>query len=45
MSAAAAWSLARVIDVTAVDVTDAREALTAFELPKMTAPQRQALRG
>jgi cell wall-associated NlpC family hydrolase len=42
--AAAAWSLARVIDVTAWDVSDAREALTAFELPKMTAAQRQALR-
>jgi cell wall-associated NlpC family hydrolase len=42
--AAAAWSLARVIDVTAWDVSDAREALTAFELPQMTAPQRQALR-
>ncbi len=42
--AAAAWSLARVIDLNAWDVTDAREALTAFELPQMTAPQRQALR-
>jgi cell wall-associated NlpC family hydrolase len=42
--AAAAWSLARVIDVTAWDVSDAREALSAFELPQMTAPQRQALR-
>jgi cell wall-associated NlpC family hydrolase len=42
--AAAAWSLARVIDVTAWDVSDAREALTAFELPQMTAPQLQALR-
>jgi cell wall-associated NlpC family hydrolase len=42
--AAAAWSLARVIDVTAWDISDAREALTAFELPQMTAPERQALR-
>jgi cell wall-associated NlpC family hydrolase len=42
--AAAAWSLTRVIDVTAWDVSDAREALTAFELPQMTAAQRQALR-
>jgi cell wall-associated NlpC family hydrolase len=42
--AAAAWSLAKVIDVTAWEVTYAREALSAFELPQMTAPQRQALR-
>jgi cell wall-associated NlpC family hydrolase len=40
----AAWSLARVIDLNAGNVTDAREALSAFELPQMTAPQRQALR-
>jgi cell wall-associated NlpC family hydrolase len=42
--AAAAWSLAKVIGVTTWDVSDAREALTAFELPQMTAAQRQALR-
>ena len=42
--AEAAWSLARVIDLNAGDVTDTREALSAFELPQMAAPQRQALR-
>ena len=41
--AEAAWSLARVIDLNAWDVTGAREALSAFELPQMTAPQRRAL--
>ncbi len=42
--AEAAWSLARVIDLNPWDVTDAQESLSAFELPQMTASQRQALR-
>jgi cell wall-associated NlpC family hydrolase len=42
--AEAAWSLARVIDLNAWNISSASEALSAFELPQMTAPQRQALR-
>jgi cell wall-associated NlpC family hydrolase len=41
--AEAAWSLARVLHFGAWNVAYAREALTAFELPRMSGAQRQAL--
>jgi cell wall-associated NlpC family hydrolase len=41
--AEAAWSLAHVIGSDAVGISGARAALSAFELPQMTAAQRQAL--
>jgi cell wall-associated NlpC family hydrolase len=41
--AEAAWSLAQVIGSSAGSISGAREALSAFELPQMTAAQRQAL--
>jgi cell wall-associated NlpC family hydrolase len=41
--AEAAWSLARVMAMSAWTVSYAREALSSFELPQMTSAQRQAL--
>jgi cell wall-associated NlpC family hydrolase len=41
--AEAAWSLARVIAMNGWSVSQARESLSAFELPQMTSAQRQAL--
>jgi cell wall-associated NlpC family hydrolase len=41
--AEAAWSLARVIDLGDWGISNARTVLSAFELPQMTAAQRQAL--
>jgi cell wall-associated NlpC family hydrolase len=41
--AEAAWSLAQLIGSSAGSIAAARETLSAFELPQMTAPQRQAL--
>jgi cell wall-associated NlpC family hydrolase len=41
--AEAAWSLAQVIGSSAGSIAGAREALSAFELPQMSAAQRQAL--
>ncbi len=41
--AEAAWSLARVLHFGSWNVAYAREALLAFELPRMSADQRQAL--
>ncbi len=42
--AEAAWSLAQVIDAGSWSVSSARAALSAFQLPQMSANQRQALR-
>jgi cell wall-associated NlpC family hydrolase len=42
--AEAAWSLAKVIAMSAWTVSYAREALSSFELPPMTSAQRQALK-
>jgi cell wall-associated NlpC family hydrolase len=42
--AEAAWSLAAVMSLSDWSISSTREALSAFELPPMTAPQRQALR-
>jgi cell wall-associated NlpC family hydrolase len=42
--AEAAWSLATVMNTSAWAVASARESLSAFELPQMSAAQRQALR-
>jgi cell wall-associated NlpC family hydrolase len=42
--AEAAWSLTRAIGLSASDIASAREALSAFALPQLTAAQRQALR-
>lgn len=41
--AEAAWSLARVMGLSEWSIASAREALSAFELPQMSAAQRQAL--
>ncbi len=41
--AEAAWSLARVTELGAWNVSNAQEALSAFELPQMNVAQRQAL--
>jgi cell wall-associated NlpC family hydrolase len=41
--AEAAWSLATVMNTSAWAISSARESLSAFELPQMTAGQRQAL--
>jgi cell wall-associated NlpC family hydrolase len=41
--AEAAWSLARAMGLSAWELASAREALSAFALPQMTAAQRQAL--
>ena len=41
--AEAAWSLARVLQVSSWNISSTREALSAFELPQLTAAQRQAL--
>jgi cell wall-associated NlpC family hydrolase len=41
--AEAAWSLAKAIDSSDSSISSARTALSAFELPQMTAAQRQAL--
>jgi cell wall-associated NlpC family hydrolase len=41
--AEAAWSLAQAMALSAGDIASAREALSAFALPQMTAAQRQAL--
>lgn len=41
--AQAAWSLSAATKLSAWDVSSARESLSAFELPSMTAAQRQAL--
>jgi cell wall-associated NlpC family hydrolase len=39
----AAWSLARIMELSAWRISDAEEQLSAFELPPMSAAQRQAL--
>jgi cell wall-associated NlpC family hydrolase len=41
--AEAAWSLAALMNVSDWSISSAREALSAFELPQMSAAQRQAL--
>jgi cell wall-associated NlpC family hydrolase len=41
--AEAAWSLARIVGLDTWSIAGAHEALSAFELPQMTAAQRQAL--
>lgn len=41
--AEAAWSLSRAMDLSAWDIASARQALSAFALPQMTAAQRRAL--
>jgi cell wall-associated NlpC family hydrolase len=42
--AEAAWSLGQVMSLSSWSIASAREALSAFELPQMTAAQLQALR-